>query len=119
MQIDVVLRLREHGTALKALALRRTRFALRRVLGLSPRVEVTLSDVPPGADARDKQCEVRLDTPATGSVVARSLASDWRAAMDHALARAVRRLLAACRRMWQPDPRVPALALRPRRIDPR
>jgi hypothetical protein len=111
MQVQIILALRDQGTAaLRALALRRTRFALRRVLGLQPRAEVTLSDVSAADPGSGKQCEVRLATDGAGTVVARSLSSDWRSAVDRALARAVRRLMAACRRMWQSSDGRPALA---------
>jgi hypothetical protein len=120
MHVRIVLLLRDQGAAaLRALAMRRTRFALRRVLGIEPAAEVTLSNVKTGEPGADKQCEVRLASQATGTVVARSLGSDWRAVVDRALARAVRRLVAACRRAWQSPRQAPALAWQPARLPPR
>jgi hypothetical protein len=117
MHVRIILRLRDQGAAaLRALALRRTRFALRRVVGIAPEAEVTLSEGGEGDPGADKQCEVRLASPATGAVVARSLGSDWRAVVDRALARAVRRLVAACRRAWQIGSEPRALAWQPARL---
>lgn len=79
------------------LATRRARFALRRLVGLAPRAQVRLSGAPGPRGHLDKRCEVQLETEGAGFVIATSRAGDWRAAMDDALARAVRRLV----RLWR------------------
>jgi ribosome-associated translation inhibitor RaiA len=47
----------------------------------------------------DKRCQVELKTDGAGSVVAASVANDWRTAVDKALARAARSLM----RLWRRD----------------
>ena len=76
---------------------RRVRFALRRMGWLVPRAEVQMSDVNGPRGGVDKRCQVELRTDGAGSVVVASVASDWRTALDNALARAVRFLL----RLWR------------------
>lgn len=86
------------ATALRDLAERRVRFVLRRLGWLVPRAEVQLSDVNGPRGGIDKRCQVELRTVGAGSVVVASVASDWRCALDDALARAARFLMRLRRR---------------------
>lgn len=83
---------------LRDLAERRVRFVLRRLGWLVPRAEVQMSDVNGPRGGLDKRCQVELRTDGAGSVVVTSLASDWRTALDNALARAARFLMRQWRR---------------------
>lgn len=85
------------ATDLRDLTERRVRFVLRRLGWLVPRAEVQMSDVNGPRGAIDKRCQVELRTAGAGSVVVASVASDWRTALDDALARAARFLL----RLWR------------------
>lgn len=85
------------ATELRELTERRVRFVLRRLGWLVPRAEVQMSDVNGPRGGIDKRCQVELRTDGAGSVVVASVASDWRTAMDNALARAARLLL----RLWR------------------
>ena len=85
------------GADLRELTERRVRFVLRRMRWLVPRAEVQLSDVNGPRGGTDKRCQVELHTDGAGSVVVSSVASDWRTALDSALARAARFLV----RLWQ------------------
>ena len=80
------------------LSQRRTRFVLRRLAWLVPQATVRMSDVNGPRGGIDKQCQVELKTDVAGTVVASSVASDWRSALDKALARAARFLLRLVRR---------------------
>jgi len=86
-----------HATELRDLTERRVRFVLRRLGWLVPRAEVQMSDVNGPRGGIDKRCQVELRTDGAGSVVVTSVASDWRTALDRALARAARFLV----RQWQ------------------
>ena len=85
------------ATDLRDLTERRVRFVLRRLGWLVPRAEVQMSDVNGPRGGVDKRCQVELRTAGAGSVVVASVASDWRTALDDALARAARFLL----RLWR------------------
>ena len=80
------------------LSQRRTRFVLRRFAWLVPQATVTMSDLNGPRGGVDKQCQVELKTDGAGSVVVTSVASDWRSALDKALARAARFVLRLVRR---------------------
>ena len=82
---------------LRDLTERRVRFVLRRLSWLVPRAEVQMSDVNGPRGGIDKRCQVELRTDGAGSVVVTSTASDWRTALDNALARAARFLM----RLWR------------------
>ena len=84
---------------LRELTERRVRFVLRRLGWLVPRAEVQMSDVNGGRGGIDKRCQVELKTDGAGSVVVTSVATEWRTALDHALARAARSLM----RLWRRD----------------
>lgn len=83
--------------ALRGLAVRRTRFVMRRIHWMVPRARVHLDDVNGPRGGVDKRCRIELRAPAGGPVVVTSMATDWRRALDAALARAVRALM----RWWQ------------------
>ena len=57
-----------------------------------------MSDVNGPRGGIDKRCQVELRTDGAGSVVIASTASDWRTALDNALARAARFLMRPWRR---------------------
>ncbi len=82
---------------LRELTERRVRFVLRRVGWLVPRADVQMSDVNGPRGGVDKRCQVELRTDGAGSVVVTAVASDWRTALDSALARAARFLM----RLWR------------------
>jgi ribosome-associated translation inhibitor RaiA len=86
------------ATDLRDLTERRVRFVLRRLGWLVPRAEVQMSDVNGPRGGVDKRCQVELRTDGAGSVVVASVASDWRVALDNALARAARFLMRLLRR---------------------
>jgi hypothetical protein len=99
MQVRVLLGAGQREVArLVDLAVRRARFALRRLTAFNPKVHVELSDIDPPRPEGRKRCRVRLDTDASQTVFATAWADEWRVAVDQALARAVRRLLGALRR---------------------
>jgi len=77
-------------TELRDLTERRVRFVLRRLAWLVPRAEMQMSDVNGPRGGIDKRFQVELRTDGAGSVVVASVASDWRTALDNALARAAR-----------------------------
>ena len=77
---------------------RRVRFVLRRLGWLVPRAEVQMSDVNGPRGGIDKRCQVELRTDGAGSVVVAAVASDWRTALNTALARAARFLMRSWRR---------------------
>jgi len=85
------------ATPMRELSIARVRFALRRLKALVPRAKVQFSDVNGPRGGIDKRCQVELRTDGAGSVVVASVASDWRTALDNALARAARFLM----RLWR------------------
>jgi len=87
-----------HAAELRDLTVRRVNFVLRRLRWMVPRAEVQLSDVNGPRGGLDKRCQIELRTDGAGSVVVTSLASDWRTALDNALARAARFLMRVWRR---------------------
>lgn len=83
--------------ALRGVAVRRTRFVMRRLHWMVARARVHLDDVNGPRGGVDKRCRVELQAPAAEPVVVTSLATDWRRALDAALARAAHALL----RLWR------------------
>jgi hypothetical protein len=101
------------GVRLRTLAVLRLRFVMRRLNWMVPRARVLLSDVNGPRGGVDKRCQVELKTDGGGTVVVTSLARDWRAALNAALARAARTLLRTLRRQHEQRPRLrPAAAER-------
>jgi hypothetical protein len=88
---------------LKDFAEARVRFAMRRLTWLVPRATVQIADVNGPRGGVDKRCRIQLSTDAHGTIVVTSMARDWRAALDSALARSARVLLRAWRRARQPQ----------------
>lgn len=86
------------ATDLRDLTERRVRFVLRRLTWLVPHAEVQMSDVNGPRGGIDKRCQVELRTDSAGSVVVACVATDWRTALDNALARAARFLMRQWRR---------------------
>jgi hypothetical protein len=87
------------ATELRDLTERRVRFVLRRLGWVVPHAEVQMSDVNGPRGGIDKHCQVALKTDVAGTVIVASVASDWRTALNKALARAARFLLRALRRV--------------------
>lgn len=85
------------GGRLRAVAVRRLRFALRRLGWLVPRARVLLSDVNGPRGGVDKRCQIEFRTARDGTVVITSMSRDWHGALDAAIARASRVLV----RLWQ------------------
>lgn len=85
------------GAAMRDLAVRRVRFAMRRMAWLVPRATVQLSDTNGPRGGIDKRCQLLLKTEQGGVITVTSVARDWRSAIDVALERATRVL----RRLWQ------------------
>ena len=83
--------------ALRGLAVRRTRFVMRRLQWMVPRARVHLDDVNGPRGGVDKRCRIELRAAAGEPVVVTSMATSWRRALDAALGRAARALL----RWWQ------------------
>lgn len=102
MQVQVLFESSSQETdQVRDLATRRTSFALRRLIAFEPRAQLRLSDVCGRRGRLAKRCQVKLDTDGAGVVIATSIARDWRAAVDEALTRAVRRLIRLSRRSWE------------------
>lgn len=100
------------GAQLRRLAVRRVRFAMRRLVWLVPRVRGRLSDVNGPRGGIDKLCQVALMTNNSDSVVVTSIAGDWRSALRSVLTRATRALLHSWQRACnQQRSRPPALTL--------
>lgn len=96
--MQVLFTSRDHqGAAMRDLAVRRIRFAMRRMTWLVPRATVQLSDINGPRGGIDKRCQLLLKTEQGGLINVTSVASDWRSAIDVALERAIRVL----RRLWQ------------------
>lgn len=83
---------------LRSLAVRRTRFAMRRLRWLVPQVRVRMVDVNGPRGGVDKRCQIELHTDGAGRIVVTAMARHWREALDRALMRAGRTLLRAWRR---------------------
>lgn len=95
------------AVALRGLALRRTRFAMRRLRWLVPQARVRMVDVNGPRGGVDKRCQIELHTDGVGRVVVTAVARHWREALDRALARAARTLLRAWRRAQAQRPAAP------------
>ncbi len=83
---------------LREVAQQRLRFSLRRLSWLVPRATVRLSDVNGPRGGIDKRCQLELRTDGGVTAIVTSVASDWRTAIDHAVARAGRILMRQWRR---------------------
>ncbi|KMZ12704.1 hypothetical protein BHUM_03382c [Candidatus Burkholderia humilis] len=79
--------------AMHELAKARSEFMFRRLAWLISKATVSLSDINGPRGGLDKRCQVEVQVNRERTVVARSIARDWRGAIDLALARAVRTLV--------------------------
>jgi hypothetical protein len=96
--MQVLLKSRHpQAVELRALTERRVRFVLRRLDRIVSGAEVQMSDVNGPRGGIEKRCPVELRADGAGSVVVASMASNWRTALDNALARAARFLM----RLWR------------------
>ena len=73
---------------LRELAVDRLKFVMRRLGKFVARARLRLSDVNGPRGGVDKRCQVELKTDAGGTVVITASSTDWRTAIDDALARA-------------------------------
>ncbi len=78
---------------LREMAIRRLQFKLRRLSWLIPRARVQLSDINGPRGGVDKRIQVELNTDVAGTLVATSIARDWRTALEKALTRVAGMLL--------------------------
>ena len=81
------------ATQLREAAVRRVRFAHRRLAWLVPRARVQLTDVNGARGGIDKRCQVELITDGMAPVVVTSMARHWHVALQSALSRAAVSLL--------------------------
>ena len=86
------------GAQLRDLAVRRARFAMRRLNWLVPRAKVQLSDVNGPRGGIDKRCQLEFRIDGSGTVVITALARDWRSALESALGRAAKLVMRNWRR---------------------
>lgn len=80
------------GAQWREVAVRRLRFVMRRLAWLVPRARLQLSDVNGPRGGVDKRCQLELQTEGGGTLVVTAMGSDWRGALDAALARAAQAL---------------------------
>ena len=76
------------AAALRGLVERRVHFVMRRVSAQLARVRVLLSDTNGPRGGVDKHCQLELKTDRGGTLHVSALATDWRVAINDALARA-------------------------------
>jgi ribosome-associated translation inhibitor RaiA len=95
--------------AMHELAKARSEFVFRRLAWLISKATVSLSDVNGPRGGVDKRCQVEVQVNRENTVVATSIARDWRGAIDLALARAARTLVR--KRQHAKPRRVRALSL--------
>jgi hypothetical protein len=85
------------GSQLRDVSVSRVNFVIRRMAWLVSHAKVNLADINGPHGGVDKRCRVEFKT-AAGTVVVTSMATDWRGALEQALAGASRTLLRAWRR---------------------
>lgn len=83
---------------LREWATERAAFVFRRYRDMSPRATIQLSDVNGPRGGIDKQCVIEISTAGMAPVIIRSVAHDWRVALNRALPRAVTTLKKLLRR---------------------
>ncbi len=86
---------------LRTIAVRRVRFALRRLSWLAPRASVQLSDVNGPRGGVDKRCQIEIATKSGAPIIVTSMARDWLSALQSALSRATRSLIHNYKRSQQ------------------
>lgn len=97
MQVIVESR-HAQGNDLRTVAERRLRFVLRRLSWLVPRARVRLTDANGPRGGVDKQVQVELEVAGARPVVVKAKSSEWRAAIDAAIALAAQRLVRSYKR---------------------
>ncbi len=85
------------GAELRDVSVSRVNFVMRRMAWLVSHAKVNLADINGPHGGVDKRCRVEFKT-AAGTVVVTSMATDWRSALEQALARASHTLLRTWRR---------------------
>jgi ribosome-associated translation inhibitor RaiA len=96
--------------AMHQLAKARSEFVFRRLAWLISKATVSLSDINGPRGGVDKRCQVEVQVSRENTVVATSIARDWKAAIDLALSRAARTLVRK-RQTSKPSRRVRARTL--------
>jgi ribosome-associated translation inhibitor RaiA len=96
--------------AMHELAKARSEFVFRRLAWLISKATVSLSDINGPRGGLDKRCQVEVQVDREKTVVATSIARDWKAAIDLALSRAARTLVRK-RQNGRPTRRVRARTL--------
>ncbi|WP_250493386.1 HPF/RaiA family ribosome-associated protein [Caballeronia sp. GAWG1-1] len=92
--MKVLFKSREpEAIAMHELAKTRSEFVFRRLAWLISKATVSLSDINGPRGGVDKRCQVEVQIDRSNTVVATSIARDWRGAIDLALARAARTLV--------------------------
>ena len=81
------------GAHLRDFADRRLRFVLRRLTWLVVHAKVRLADINGRRRGIDKLCHIELKTDGIPVVVASSVGTDWRLAINTAILRAARLLM--------------------------
>jgi ribosome-associated translation inhibitor RaiA len=79
--------------AMHELAKARSEFVFRRLAWLISKATVSLSDINGPRGGVDKRCQVEVQVDRKRTVVATSIARDWRGAIDLALGKAVKTLV--------------------------
>ncbi len=95
------------AAGLRDWAEQRLRFAMGRLRTVVPRARLSLTDINGPRGGVDKQCRLALSTEGAGAVVITAVATDWRTALDSALARAPRLLVRQWRRSHAALPGTP------------
>lgn len=109
--MKVLFKSREpEAIAMHELAKTRSEFVFRRLAWLISKATVSLSDINGPRGGVDKRCQVEVQVDRGNTVVATSIARDWRGAIDLALARAARTLVRK-RQNGKPTRRVRARSL--------
>jgi ribosome-associated translation inhibitor RaiA len=96
--------------AMHQLAKARSEFVFRRLAWLISKATVSLSDINGPRGGVDKRCQVEVQVSRENTVVATSIARDWKAAIDLALSRAARTLVRK-RQTAKPSRRIRARTL--------
>lgn len=92
--MQIVFQSRDPGGAeMRAVAIERVQFAMRRLKWLVPTARVQLSDINGSHGGVDKRCLLEFKTASKGSVVVTAVARDWGDALNSALSRAARKLV--------------------------
>lgn len=91
--------------SLREWASQRVAFAFRRHPWAAPRATIRLSDLNGPRGGLDKECVIEVSAAGAAPVIIRSVADNWHAALNHALARASVTLQRMLRRTRELDSR--------------